>query len=130
MVKFESGFTKREFVLTVESVYPEEIKFELLKEKCSLLDQFNTGDQVKVSFNIRGREWQGKYFTNLQVRRLCEAAPPLAHADRPPAGVAPRADRPLLLWPRRYAGVGPASCVRPQAPRVQARPGSGPGPGA
>ena len=67
LMKFESGFTKREFVVTSEDMYPQDIKFELLKEKCGLLDSYNVGDGVKVSFNIRGSLWQGKYFTNLQV---------------------------------------------------------------
>jgi hypothetical protein len=66
-IKFESGFTKREFLVTSDDMYPQDIKFELLKDKCSLLDAYQVGDGVKVSFNIRGSTWQGKYFTNLQV---------------------------------------------------------------
>lgn len=67
---YESGFSKREFVITTNEQYPQEIKFELIKEKTNLLDQFDAGDEVNVQFNIRGREYQGKYYVNLQAWKL------------------------------------------------------------
>ena len=37
---FESGFTKREFVVTTDDDrYPQDIKFECVKDKCALLDE-------------------------------------------------------------------------------------------
>lgn len=69
-------FKKREFVLTDNSSqYPQFILFELTQDKCSLLDNFNQGEEVKVHFNLRGREWtnkegQVKYFNSLQAWRL------------------------------------------------------------
>mgnify|MGYP000017636565 CR=1 FL=1 len=67
---FSSGFTKREFVLTTEEQYPQEIKFELIKDKTSLIDKFNENDTIKVSFNLRGNEYNGKYYVNLQAWRV------------------------------------------------------------
>ena len=67
---FDSGFTKREFVVTTNEQYPQDIKLELIKEKCSLLDNYQAGNEVKVSFNIRGNEYQGKYFVNLQAWKI------------------------------------------------------------
>lgn len=67
---FDSGFTKREFVVTTDEQYPQDIKFETIKEKCSMLDNYKTGSLVKVSFNIRGNEYQGRYFVNLQAWRI------------------------------------------------------------
>ncbi len=69
-------FKKREFVLTDNSSqYPQFILFELTQDKCALLDNFSQGDEVKVHFNLRGREWtnkegQVKYFNSLQAWRL------------------------------------------------------------
>ncbi len=69
-------FKKREFVLTDNSSqYPQFIQFELTQDKCSLLDNFNEGDEVKVFFNLRGREWtnkegQAKYFNSLQAWKM------------------------------------------------------------
>jgi single-strand DNA-binding protein len=71
-----NGFTKREFVLEIQDGnYSEKPKFELIKDKCSLLDAYAEGQQITVSFNLRGREYQGKegktmYFTNLQAWKV------------------------------------------------------------
>ncbi len=70
---FPSGFTKREFVITTEEQYPNDIQFELLKEKGNLITSFKEGDRLKVQFDVRGREWQGKYFNSLVAWKI-EAA--------------------------------------------------------
>lgn len=63
---FNSGFTKREMVVTVEDgKFPQDINLEFLQDKISLLDSLSVGDDVKVFFDIRGREWNGRYFNNL-----------------------------------------------------------------
>lgn len=67
---FSSGFSKREFVLTNEDKYPQDVKFECTKEKIELLDKVRVGDRVKVSFNIRGNEYKGRYYVNLQAWRI------------------------------------------------------------
>ena len=80
-VKFDTQrvsekFQKREFVLTTEAntPYPQHISFQVTQDKCSLLDQFNEGDEIKVQFNLRGREWNGpqgvKYFNTLEAWRI------------------------------------------------------------
>lgn len=75
--KVSDSFKKREFVVTDNSSnYPQHILFQLTQDRCRLLDEVNVGDQVKVSFFIRGREWQGKdgggvkYFTSLDAWRV------------------------------------------------------------
>ena len=68
-------FSKREFVLTDESQYPQDILFQATQDKCSLLDNIGVGQQVEVSFNLRGREWTSpagevKYFNTLEAWRI------------------------------------------------------------
>jgi single-strand DNA-binding protein len=64
-------FQAREFVIEIQSgTYPEFIKFQLTQERCALLDSYNENDEIKVHFELRGREWQGKYFTNLTCWRI------------------------------------------------------------
>lgn len=70
MQSFSSGFTKREFVLTTEEQYPQDIKFELYKDKTSAIDKFKEGDLLNVSFNVRGSEYNGKYFVNLNAWKI------------------------------------------------------------
>ena len=67
---FPSGFSKREFVIITDERFPQEIKFDCLKEKADLLNQFKKGDMVRVSFDIRGREYNGRYFVDLSVWKI------------------------------------------------------------
>lgn len=65
------SFRAREFVLHVEEGnYPQYVKFQLTQDRCELVDQYNEGDLIKVYFDLRGREWNGKYFTNLNAWRI------------------------------------------------------------
>lgn len=91
------SFRKREFVIEKaeqvgEQQYIEQIKFQAVQDKCDMLNGLNKGDEVNVSFNIRGRAWENKegetkYFTNLDAWRI-EA---VAGAQAPKAA-APQAD--------------------------------------
>lgn len=72
--EFASGFKKREFVVTTQEQYPQDVKFEAIKERIDMVDQLKTGDNVTVHFNIRGNEYQGKYYVNLQAWRIDKGA--------------------------------------------------------
>jgi hypothetical protein len=69
-------FQKREFVLTTEpnTPYPQHVSFQLIQDKCGVLDSYKTGEEIKVYFNIKGREWNGpqgvKYFNTLEAWRI------------------------------------------------------------
>ena len=70
-----NGFRKRELVVTTEEQYPQHIMIEFVQDKTELLNNFQVGQNVKVSINLRGREWvnpQGetKYFNSIQGWRL------------------------------------------------------------
>ncbi len=68
---FNSGFTKREFVVEVEDGnYPQMIKFECVKEKTSLTDGMQIDDPVKVTFDIRGNEYKERFYVNLNAWKL------------------------------------------------------------
>ena len=93
-------FQAREFVIEVpDGNYPQMVKFQLVQDKCSLIDAYNEGDTLRVHFDLRGREWNGKYFTNLQAWRIenadqggsSQSAPP-ASEDFPSVSDAPAVD--------------------------------------
>ena len=69
-----NSFQTREFVITTEGTYPQFVKFQLTQDKCSILDQYEEGEKLKVFFDLRGREWQGKYFTNLNAWKMEKVA--------------------------------------------------------
>lgn len=65
------SFQTREFVIEVaDGRYPQMVKFQLVQDKCDLVDDYAEGDVVTVDFDLRGREWNGRYFTNLQAWRI------------------------------------------------------------
>lgn len=72
---FGSGFRKKEVVITTQEQYPQDIMVEFTQDRISLLDSVNEGDQVKISINIRGREWinpegVAKYFNSIVGWRI------------------------------------------------------------
>lgn len=78
------SFQAREFVIEISSGnYPQFVKFQLTQDRCTLIDAYQEGEMIKVSFDLRGREWNGKYFTNLNAWRL----------DRPSSGTSSAASK-------------------------------------
>ncbi|WP_417228276.1 DUF3127 domain-containing protein [Amphritea sp.] len=83
---FNSGFTKREMVVTVEDgKYPQDINLEFVQDKVSLLDSLQIGQSVTVTFDIRGREYNGRYFNNLQAWKIQTETSGGQHIDQQPA---------------------------------------------
>ena len=88
-----ASFKKRELVVTTDEQYPQHIMIEFTQDKCDLLNNYNAGDAVKVSINLRGREWvnpQGetKYFNSIQgwrIEKLQAEAPVSAQMPPVPA---------------------------------------------
>ena len=83
-----NGFRKREVVITTQEQYPQSILVEFIQDKCDLLNNFAVGQDVKISINIRGREWtnpQGevKYFNSIQGWRI-ESLQPEMSQNLPP----------------------------------------------
>lgn len=89
-----NSFKKREFVVEYAEnpQYPEFLKFELIQTNCQQLDAFNIGDEMTISFNLKGRKWtdrsgEVKYFNSLQAWRLDKKAgnaPAGGSPDMPP----------------------------------------------
>ena len=70
-----NGFRKREMVMTTEEQYPQHILIEFVQDKTDLLNAYQVGMNVKISINVRGREWvnpQGetKYFNSITGWRI------------------------------------------------------------
>ena len=93
--QISDSFKKREFVIEYAEnpQYPEFVKFEVIQDKCGLLDDLKEAQEVNISFNLKGRKWtdkQGvvKYFNSLQAWKIQaaeagQAAPEVA----PPASM-------------------------------------------
>ena len=68
--EFDSGFKKKEFVITTDDEYPQDVKFETIKDKTSLLESLSVGQAVTVHMNVKGNEYNGKYYVNLQAWKI------------------------------------------------------------
>lgn len=67
---FPSGFYKRDFVITTNEQYPQDIKLSALKERVEQLNGLGEGDEVLVKFDLRGREYNGNYYVDLNAWRI------------------------------------------------------------
>jgi len=79
IVQRTESFKTREFVIEKTDEFngrtiSNYIKFQCVQDKTSLPDRYNLGDEIKVSFNIKGTKWvkDGKenYITNLDAWRM------------------------------------------------------------
>ncbi len=83
------SFRVREFVLERDQSgkYPQTVLFQATNDACEKLDELNTGDEIEVEFDLRGRQWTNrdgdiKFFNSLNVwhwdvlKRAAPAAPP------------------------------------------------------
>ncbi len=66
-----NGFKKRDIIITTDEQYPQVISIQFVQDKCAVLDNYQIGQDVKIDFDLRGREWvnlQGetKYFNTIQ----------------------------------------------------------------
>lgn len=89
--KVSEKFQKRDLVVTTDysTPYPQHVQMQLTQDKCNILDGYNVGDEIKIQFNLRGREWNGpqgiKYFNTLEAWRIekVNAAPAHDYHARP-----------------------------------------------
>jgi hypothetical protein len=102
IIQVSDTFKKREFVIehidnSSGKDYTDLIKFQLTRERCALIDRFNINDEIKVSFNIRGKRWvkddRVSYFINLEAWKIEKIVisseepplpPPLMDEEAPP----------------------------------------------
>ena len=99
---FPSGFYKRDFVITTEEQYPQDVKFTAVKERTEQVAKLQEGALVLVKFDIRGREYNDNFYVDLNAWRVESAEASATNAedvvattpmpDVPPMPAAPAAD--------------------------------------
>jgi hypothetical protein len=67
---FASGFSKRVLIVNTGGDYPQMIPIEFTKEKADLLTGLRKGQEVTAHVNLRGNEYNGKYYANIQGWKL------------------------------------------------------------
>lgn len=82
-----ASFTSREFIVRQETnnpQYPNFLKFQLIQDRCDLIDAYEQGSEIRVHFNLVGKKWQDKVFTNLQAWKLEHTSKEVSR--KPPIG--------------------------------------------
>jgi hypothetical protein len=91
--KAGNQWKKQDFVIETADQYPKKVCFTLFNDKVSMLTGFSAGDEVEVSFDVESREYNNKYFHNLNAWKIERAGdkraggdftPPVTAADVPP----------------------------------------------
>ena len=85
-------WNKREFVIDTEEQFPRKVCFTLFGDKTPLIDGLSVGEMVDVSFNLESREYNGKWFHNINAwkidkpsaNNLPDAPPEYSMNDIPP----------------------------------------------
>ena len=84
---------RQDFVLEYQDGnFPTQVCFTAWgSDKVKDLGQFQVGDAVKVAFNVRGREYNGKWYNDLRVWKITPAGQGAPAAAAPAPGNAPAA---------------------------------------
>lgn len=78
-VQRTESFKTREFVVEKSEdingrTIVNYVKFQCVQDKTAIVDRVNTGDEIKVYFNIKGSKWEKEgrtnYITNLDAWRI------------------------------------------------------------
>jgi len=80
-----NGFRKRLLVLSSHEAYPQSIPIDFVQDKVDILNNYQPGQEVKIGINIRGNEYQGKYYCNIQGWKI-EALTPAGQQQAPSQG--------------------------------------------
>lgn len=91
ILKSESGvskagkeWSKQEFVIETNEQYPKKVCFTLFGDKSSLLDGITEGKEVEVFFNVESRDFNGKWFHNINAWKIEAAGDGTAAKSYPP----------------------------------------------
>jgi hypothetical protein len=92
-------FRKREFVLELSenTRFPQFVIFQLTGDRCGRIDDFEVGNEVRVEFSLRGREWNSprgevKYFNSLDVWNIERTSGAQSRGEEPPFPQEPPAE--------------------------------------
>jgi hypothetical protein len=68
--KISESFSKREIVIKTDEPYPQFIPVQFTNKNIDKLSRYKEGSDVVVSYNLRGKEWQSKFFVSIDGWRI------------------------------------------------------------
>ena len=85
------AWEKQEFILEYQDGnYPADVMVTAFgSDKVADLDRYQVGDQVKVSFNLRAREYNGRWYNDVRLWKLSPAGQEAPRQEQAPQAPAP-----------------------------------------
>jgi len=83
--KVSDKLTKLQVVVTTDEQYPQDISIDFLNDKVDLLKNFKVGNKVIIGINLRGREYNGKYYNNIVGWRISQDVSEVTNSQQQPA---------------------------------------------
>lgn len=63
-------WSKQEFVIETDEQYPRKVCFTLFGDKVDLIKGLASGEDIEVSFNLESREFNGRWFHNINAWKI------------------------------------------------------------
>ena len=63
-------WVKQEFVIETQETYPKKVCISVMGDKTQELKKYAPGNEIKVSLNLESREYNGKWYTNVNAWRI------------------------------------------------------------
>ena len=74
----------REVLLETQEQYPQKLKISFLNDKIHLLNNYKKDKNVVIKINLRGKEYNGKYYTNINGWDISENLAEVTNNDQNP----------------------------------------------
>lgn len=83
--KAGNEWSKRTIVVTTADKYPQDLAIDFLGESIKGINNFQVGNPVTVSINLRGKEYNGKYYTSINGWKIAATIGNVNNTDQNPA---------------------------------------------
>lgn len=78
-------WAKRQIVVTTQETYPQDIAIDFMGDKITQINKFEVGNPVSVSINIRGNEYNGKYYNSINGWKIANHIGNVSNSEQQPA---------------------------------------------
>ncbi len=92
ILKMETGVSKagkewkkQDFVIETNEQFPKKVCFTLFGDKISLIDSISEGSELEVFFSLESRDFNGKWYHNINAWKIEKAGAVNAAGSYPPA---------------------------------------------
>ena len=68
--KAGKDWSKKELIIETDGQYPKMIAATFFGDKVQMIEKLREGDLVDLDFNVESREWNGKWFHNINGDRV------------------------------------------------------------